>query len=210
MTETDQIGTSQNIMNTNRYENSKVYKLITTVDDTFYIGSTCSSLSKRLNGHKKNAKKEKNKDTRVYEHLNKIGFENVKIILINEFVLENGEQLRREENNYIEMYKNDPNCLNSIRAFRSIEEKREYDRIRNKTEKRIQYSKDLYQKNKETYCQRQKIYVQTNKEKIKERKGKICICECGSQYTHDHKLRHERTKKHINYIHNLREEAQTV
>ena len=80
MTETDQIGTSQNIMNTNRYENSKVYTLITTVDDTFYIGSTCSSLSKRLNGHKKNAKKETNKDTRVYEHLNKIGFENVKII----------------------------------------------------------------------------------------------------------------------------------
>ena len=108
------------------------------------------------------------------------------------------------------MCKNDPNCLNSNRAFRSIEENREYDRIRNKTEERRQYQKDLYQKYKESFYQRQKIYRQNNKEKIQQRRGEVCMCECGSQYTHDHKLRHERTKKHINYIHNLREEAQTV
>ena len=45
----------------NGYNNSKVYKLINSVDDTFYIGSTTSSLSKRLCDHKAKAKTEKRK-----------------------------------------------------------------------------------------------------------------------------------------------------
>ena len=45
-------------MNTKRrYQNSKVYKLVNTIDSTFYIVSTCNSLSKRLNEHKSDSKK---------------------------------------------------------------------------------------------------------------------------------------------------------
>ena len=195
----------------NRYNNSKVYKLINTVDDTFYIGSTCTSLSKRLNKHKTVAKRDVCKDTRLYSHLNKIGVENVKIILINEFYLDNKEQLLREENNYIEMYKNDTNCLNSIRAYRSKDLNREYDRIRNKTENRKEMKKRIYEKNKETILEKCKEYRENNKEKIKERKQKTYSCICGSEnITFEHKSRHERSKKHQNFIHDLNEESQTI
>ncbi len=34
-------------------------------------------------------------------------------------------------------------------------------------------------------------------EKIKQRKGKVCVCEvCNCNYTHNHKSRHFKTKKH--------------
>ena len=36
----------------NRYNNSKIYKLVNSVDDAFYIGSTTAQLSKRLSWHK--------------------------------------------------------------------------------------------------------------------------------------------------------------
>ena len=50
----------------NRYNNSKVYKLINDVDDYFYIGSTCSSSAKRLNSHKSNAKKSGKKSLQTF------------------------------------------------------------------------------------------------------------------------------------------------
>ena len=73
---------------------------------------------------KQKQKLKKGKHYKVYKHINSIGFNNVKIVLINEFYLENKDQLRREENNYIEMYKHDPNCLNSVRSFLSDETKK--------------------------------------------------------------------------------------
>ena len=105
----------------NRYNNAKVYKLVNTVDETFYIGSTCNTLARRLGQHKTNARKENNLENKAYNHLRKVGLENLKIILINEFYLENKDQLLREENNYIEMYKDDPNCLISRFAIRDKE-----------------------------------------------------------------------------------------
>ena len=81
----------------NRYNNSKIYKLVNIVDYTFYNGSTTAPLIKRLSWHKHNAKKETIKNINFYQHLNKIGFENVKIIIIPEFYLDNREQLLREK-----------------------------------------------------------------------------------------------------------------
>ena len=56
----------------NRYNNSKVYKLINDVDDYYYVGSSaCNSLSKRLWEHK--AKSKKYPERKVYKHFNNIG-----------------------------------------------------------------------------------------------------------------------------------------
>lgn len=41
------------------------------------------------------------------------------------------------------------------------------------------------------------LYREKNKDKIKAHKSKKCICECGVEYTHDHKARHLRSKRHI-------------
>ena len=98
----------------NKYNYSKIYKLTNIVDDTFYIGSTASTLYQRFNIHKCAALNAPNKLTnRLYIHLNKIGFENVRIVLIKEYCFESKEQLLQEENKFIQMYKNEPNCLNT-------------------------------------------------------------------------------------------------
>ena len=124
--------------NGNKYANSKVYKLINSVDDSFYIGSTCGSLAKRLYYHKSDSKKVINQNNKAYKHFNDIGWGNKSIILKLEFNLENCEQLRREENTYIEMYKLDIHCLNTNRAYRDIEKTKEDDRNRGKTSTRKQ------------------------------------------------------------------------
>ena len=65
----------------NRYENTKIYKLILADSEYFYIGSTCENrLSKRLNVHKCKAKTYP--DRKVYKAFNELGWETVKIILI--------------------------------------------------------------------------------------------------------------------------------
>ena len=181
----------------NRYNNSKVYKLINTVDDTFYIGSTTTQLSKRLSWHKRTCLYKQSK-ARLYEHMSKIGMENFKIILINEFYLNNNEELRREENNYIEMYKNDSNCLNMVRAYASDEVKKE-QMIKSSEKFRKEHREEILKRKIEYYI----------KHKYDEY-SKVDQCICGSSYTHSHRLRHERTKKHQAFMHDQKAEAETI
>ena len=231
---------NNNKMENNRYNNSKVYKLINTVDDTFYIGSTTTSLSKRLSFHKTSAKTKIKRNFKIYIHLNKIGFENIKIILINEFYLDNRDQLLRVENEYIEMYKNDPNCLNSIRAFSTDEQKKEqikqyhqthkdeiinykkeyrqqniekikeYDRNRCNKEERKIYNKKYRELNKERISDHQKQFYESNRELILENLKQKITCSCGSEIRRDGLREHEKSIKHKNYLHNLNEESQTI
>jgi len=57
-----------------RYENGKIYKLVNNVDDSFYVGSTCLSLAKRMYSHRSHAKI---KTSPVYQHLKSVGMDNV-------------------------------------------------------------------------------------------------------------------------------------
>ena len=60
------------------YANGKIYKLINNIDDKIYVGSTCETLIQRKNEHKKKAKQ---KNFKVYNHLNQVGWGNVDIYL---------------------------------------------------------------------------------------------------------------------------------
>ena len=57
---------------------------------------------------------------------------------------------------------------------------------------------------------KQKEYTIKNKQKIKEHKSLTYLCICGSTSTISHKCRHEKSKKHQNFIHNLNKESQTI
>jgi hypothetical protein len=83
------------------FQDSKVYKLVNSVDDEIYIGSTCQTLTKKKYFHKKNSTRHPNR--RVYEHLNRIGWENVRIILIESVQAFNKDQLRAREQHYIDL-----------------------------------------------------------------------------------------------------------
>ena len=77
----------------NKYGKSKVYKLQDNINFNFYIGSTRNELRKRFDQHKGQSKCKTCANRKVYSYFNSIGWENVKIILIQEFNLESRKQL---------------------------------------------------------------------------------------------------------------------
>jgi len=87
----------------NRYHSSKIYKLVNSVDERIYVGSTCMRLTKRKSDHKKMASKKPN--MKVYQELNIIGWDNINIILIEEFKCENKDELTKREQYHIELLK---------------------------------------------------------------------------------------------------------
>ena len=144
------------------YSNSRIYKLQCN-DGYYYIGSTVNELRKRLWGHKTDSKKRNN---RLYQHINQIGWDNVKIILIEEFSCENKEQLHKKEDEYIQTNKDDEFCLNMVRAFQTKEELKEWHKKyqQDNKEEIKEYQKQNYQKKLKEIKQ----YYEINKEKIKE------------------------------------------
>ena len=63
---------------------------------------------------------------------------------------------------------------------------------------RERYYYELLNAKLNTQCpgRNSKKYREDNKDIIKEKKSKVCICECGCEYTNCHKARHLRTEKH--------------
>jgi hypothetical protein len=91
----------------NRYHNGKIYKLVNSVDDRIYIGSTATELSKRLYQHKSMA--HKYPERKVYKELNTIGWENVRIIEIEAFRCETKNSLLTREQYHMDLLKPDLN-----------------------------------------------------------------------------------------------------
>ena len=69
--------------------------------------------------------------------------------------------------------------------------------MQNKIKKKIQiYRKEYKKENKEKIQQNSHEYYEAHKQKLSEK----IICVCGGKHTLHHKLEHERTKKHQQYI----------
>jgi len=95
-----------------KYENGKIYKLVNDVDDQIYIGSTCNPLHVRKGQHKNTALR--GCRSFVYQHLNNIGWNNVRIILIENFSCTSKNELCAREQYFIDELKP---SLNKQRAI---------------------------------------------------------------------------------------------
>jgi group I intron endonuclease len=80
------------------YNNAKIYKIVNDIDDEIYIGSTCQRLSMRMVGHRVQANKQYK--IKLYEHMNELGIDHFKIVLIKAYKCENIEQLQKKEEFY--------------------------------------------------------------------------------------------------------------
>lgn len=89
--------------------NGYIYKLVCP-DQYYYISCTITPLIHRIQNHKQHAKTSK---LRVYSHINTIGWDNVKIELIENYTCSSKKELITKMNNYIETHKNDYYCLNN-------------------------------------------------------------------------------------------------
>ena len=82
------------------YQNGKIYKLVNSVDDKIYVGSTCGNLRLRKSRHKSKSKLEPNRH--IYKHLNEIGWDNIDIILIELYQCNSKDELHARERHWID------------------------------------------------------------------------------------------------------------
>ena len=115
-----------------------------------YYGSTVRPLKKRWNQHTSNAEKIASKQL--------MGFEDVRMELVEEFVCESITTLHQREQWYID---NHP-CCNNNNAYGLDEERAK--------EKEKEYNKRYRDANKEANKERRKGYEEANKDKIREKK----------------------------------------
>ena len=136
-----------------------------------------------------------------------------------EYYEDNIEKIKDDRKQYYQ--ENKDKILEYHKQYREDNKEylQEYDKQRNETRKeyRQEYNQQYYNENRERILAQEKMYRENNKDKFKQKdktyydnnKDKIlakqavkCLCECGSHYTHNHKARHLKTKKHIAFIEN--------
>jgi len=191
---TASISYNKNIKHNNK---PKIYK-ITCNDGYFYIGSTISKLSTRLKNHKKDSK---NSNSKLYSHINSIGWENIKITLLEEFDNISKKDLLEKEYEYIRK-ENSEFCLNTNvydnendRVKNRKEYTKEYEKI-NKEKIKLR-KKEYYIKNKEKKILVIKLYVEKNKEKIKENR-KIYYQNNKEKINLINRIKYHKNKKLLN------------
>jgi len=156
------------------YKNGKIYRIVCNETGLCYIGSTTSTLVKRLSKHKSDFKAYLEGNKNYITSYKIIENNNYDIILLEEFPCENKNQLYKRERFYIESI----DCVNKIIPSRTQKEYREDNKehLKEKTkqyneknkEEIKEYKKEYYEKNKDKVAEIQHNWYLKNKEEIKE------------------------------------------
>lgn len=122
-----------------------------------YIGSTKGTLKNRLWSHKNSSKYEDKYKSKLYDIM-RIEDKNLfKIELID--TCDDITRIREKEQYYI----NKENPLwNSIKSYRSCDERREYEKIRQQSQKVKEYKKEWYENNKSKVLNNAKLRTENN------------------------------------------------
>ena len=195
-----------------------IYKIYDRTDKQLvYYGSTEQSISKRLDGHISDYKRYKNGKYPYVTSFLVIDANNYDIIIMETVEFGDIKELRNRERFYIE---------NNICVNRHIPNRTQQEWCEANAEKIAEQSAEWYQKNKDKISEQHAEWYQQNKVKIaesqaeynkvnkvkiaerkaeryQENKAKInekFSCICGESYTYIHKSRHEKSKKHINFL----------
>jgi hypothetical protein len=184
----------------NRYENGKIYKIVCNKTGLVYIGSTCLTLCKRLYKHKQHYKEWLNKKYCYVSSFKIIENNDYDIILIEEYPCDNKMLLRQRERYWIDNI----DCVNIVKSFVSIEEKKENNKIYNDNNKDIikEKKKEYYENNKDIINEKNKEWYNNNKDIISEKNKEKIHCECGSIIRKNNLSRHLKSIKHQDYLKN--------
>ena len=174
------------------YSKGKIYKILNTIDDEIYVGSTIETLSMRMAKHR--SKVNVKPHYKLYEHMNKLGVDNFYIELIENFPCNDIYELRAREGHFIREIA----TLNKLIAGRT---KKEYDeehkeQIKQYYEEHKEHiqdkQKEYYEKHKEHIQDKQKDYYEKHKEHINE---KITCHICGASISRMNISAHQKTNK---------------
>jgi len=163
-----------------------------------YVGSTCN-FTRRKSQHKHICCNENaiEHNFKVYKFIrDNGGWDNWDMILVDQYPCENKLQKLQRERYWYEELKS---TLNGDVPGRSYKEYRDTYYEENK-EKIAEQKKEYRKNNKIKFLAKDKTYYENNREEILRKKKEKITCECGSTFTKTNKLRHDRTKKHLDYI----------
>lgn len=196
------------------YANGKIYKLVSNVVNDIYIGSTCTSLVKRICQHKckynewKDGKYKFTTSFKLYQE------GEVDIVLIENFPCKSKDELHARERYWIENLK----CVNKFIPTRTQKEYQEDNKEvikewnkkyreehkedikekdkkyrENNREKLLQQKKEYYNDNKTKILEQMKKHREEHKEEInKKRKQKVTCDICNKEITKSHLPRHKK------------------
>lgn len=169
------------------YDKAKIYQLVCE-DGHYYYGSTINELRVRFGEHKYASLKH---TYRVYNHINSVGWDTVKIVLVECFPCATRQELNKKENEHILAHKADPLCLNNNLAFLTPEQKAECKKkhVEKNKEKLAEYHK-INRTGNQAVAEYQRQYRSENKEKLQEGKRK---------YYAEHKEERDRKNKERYY-----------
>ena len=189
-----------------KYQNSKIYKLVSDKLDLVYYGSTTRTLKQRLTCHKSNYKRYLKGKTNYGTSFELLELGDARIILVEDFPCERKEDLLARERFYIESN----TCVNKNIPGRTekewreknkeilLEKRREY--IKQNSEKLKKEFKEWANNNKEHNKEIHKKYYQDNREKISERRRRKLTCECGRVISFGSKAKHKKSLIHQELI----------
>ena len=81
------------------YQQGKIYKVLNTIDNEIYAGSTCEALSQRMARHRSTPKR--NTNCLIHKHMSQLGVEHFYIELIMYFPCNRNEELVKREGEII-------------------------------------------------------------------------------------------------------------
>jgi hypothetical protein len=106
----------------------RLYKISSTVDESFYIGSTRQSLAMRLKNHRSKSKDPVRQKTPLYVYFNRVGWAHARIELLAEVDIITDLDLLGMEKAEISGVLTDPHCLNKATPLRTPEDKKQRDK----------------------------------------------------------------------------------
>ena len=162
----------------NKYNNSKIYKLVSASSDKIYVGSTTQLLCKRLQQHLSNYKQYIIDNAKQYvSSFTILALSDYSIQLIQECNYSNKQQLHEREGYYIKLHRDI--CVNNRMAGRTDSEYRN-DNKDSIAEKKKQYNIDNKEKNKQYYTDNKQVLAEQKKQVYTD--NKEIILEQQKQY----------------------------
>ncbi|UCG02754.1 MAG: GIY-YIG nuclease family protein [Candidatus Heimdallarchaeota archaeon] len=191
------------------YKNAKIYTIRSNHTDKIYVGSTCSELRKRLNGHKGKYSMYLNGTmTKYMSSFEIIKYGDCYIELHEKYPCNDKTELNKREGELIR----ELDCVNKRIEGRTAKEYyidniEKYKVYREKNKEKISRNAKEY---REKHNDELKIYdkkrYQINKEKIKKSISVKIKCECGIILTKGCLTRHMKSKIHKIYLLNTHNE----
>ena len=177
------------------YSEAKIYKVLNTVDDEVYVGSTTQSLSKRMGKHRRNATQ---RNTQFYQHMNKIGISNFYMELIETYPCNSTDELHKREGEWIRQM----GTLNQIVSGRTMQQYREdnKDKIREQKQQYREDNKDKIREQTQQYREQNKDKIREQNQHYREHNSNICTCVCGSLVSKINMCKHIKTDRHRQFI----------